>query len=314
MRRFAESPDTPPLSTAVWAPTVRVGRARAPDGTGIHYEVVGQGRNVVLLANGLGGRLYAWRPLLDALWAKYRFVTWDYRGLFHSDCPTSNRRLSLADHVDDARAVLDAEGIGRAALVGWSMGVQVCLDFAATLPSRVTGLVLLNGTYGHVFSTGFQPVLSIPWLPRRLHAIVEWLREHPHLAEYLARVSRTLEWPTAALFILTAGTRSPELIPMLRQYMSDVTGPSFVTYLRLFQELDAHSVYHLLPEIDAPSLVVSGLLDALTPSFQSAHMARRMKRARHLHLVRAGHFALLERPEIVVPAIEAFLHEEGCPA
>ena len=44
--------------------------------------------------------------------------------------------------------ILDAEGIDRAAFVGWSMGVQVSLDAAATHPQRYAGLVLLNGTYG----------------------------------------------------------------------------------------------------------------------------------------------------------------------
>jgi pimeloyl-ACP methyl ester carboxylesterase len=77
--------------------------------------------------------------------------------------------------------------------------------------------------------------------------------------------------------------------------------------LRLFQELDGHSAYHLLPDIDAPTLIISGLLDMLTPAYQSREMARRMPNAEHVALVRASHFALMERPEVVVPAIERFL-------
>ena len=53
------------------------------------------------------------------------------------------------------------------------MGVQVSLEFAANFPERVGGLVLLNGTYGQVMSTGFQPLVSIPFLPKRLHAAFE---------------------------------------------------------------------------------------------------------------------------------------------
>lgn len=300
-----------PLAAAEWAPTVRTGRARSADGTGIHYEVVGEGPRTLLLANGLGGRLYAWRPLLDAFFSTYRCITWDYRGLFDSESPRSQRQLSLARHVEDACAVLDAEGVDRAVAVGWSMGVQVSLDLAATEPQRVAGLVLLNGTYGHVLSTGFQPLLSIPWLPGRLHAVLEFLRAHPDLANHIAWVSRIGELPLLGVFMITAGRRSPKLLPLLRQYMSDVLGPSFVTYLRLFQELDAHSVYHLLPEIETPALVVSGLLDFLTPAYQSWQMAHRLPRARSINLIRAGHFSLVERPAKLLPEISRFLEHEA---
>jgi pimeloyl-ACP methyl ester carboxylesterase len=301
----------PSVRDTPWAPTHRPGRVLAADGVGLHYDVVGAGPHTVVLANGLGGRLYSWRPLVTALWERYRFITWDYRGLFESDSPRSLRRLALAHHVEDARAILDAEGVARAAFVGWSMGVQVALEFAAAEPGRVAGLALVNGTYGHVLSHGFQPIFSLPGLPPRLHAILEFLRDHPSLAGWLARLARTTEIPTMGIFLLTAGRRVKELRPMLRQYFADVLGPSFTTYLRLFQELDAHSAYHLLREIDTPTLIVSGALDPLTPARQSLQMARRMPRARHLRLWRAGHFALLARPDVVVPAIARFLAGEA---
>jgi 3-oxoadipate enol-lactonase len=308
---MSKASDLTPLADAPWWHVHRAGRARAPDGVGLHYDVVGEGERTLVLANGLGGRLYAWRPLIDALWQRYRLISWDYRGLFESDTPPSPRQLSVAHHVQDACAVMDAEGVARAVFVGWSMGVQLSLDLAATNAARVAGLVLINGTYGHVLEHGFQPLLSVPWLPRRLHQFVEWLRAHPWAANHIATLGRTLELPVLGIFLVTAGTRSPKLRPMLRQYMSDVLGPSFPTYLRLFQELDAHSVYHLLPEIEAPALVISGLLDPLTPAKQSWAIAHRMMRARHLRLARAGHFAILERPDAVVPAVEQFLAQEA---
>ena len=63
------------------------------DGVRIAYWVVGDGPKTLLLANGLGGRLYAWAPLVEALHREYRLITWDYRGLFQSSAP--ERRLGL---------------------------------------------------------------------------------------------------------------------------------------------------------------------------------------------------------------------------
>jgi hypothetical protein len=60
-------------------------------------------------------------------------------------------------------------------------------------------------------------------------------------------------------------------------YLGDIsTSPNHtLNYLRLFQELNAHSVYHLLRHIEQPTLVVSGLLDVLTPAYQSMPRNRR---------------------------------------
>jgi len=285
--------------------TLRKGRAASPDGTAIAYEVVGDGEKTIVLANGLGGRLYAWEELLGPLWRGYKLITWDYRGLFESKC--EHRRLAVVHHADDLESILQAEGVKKAVFIGWSMGVQVSLEYAGNHPDTLAGLVLINGTYGHALSTGFQPLWSVPFLPKRLHAVLEFFRRHPELLDYVVRGARLSELPTAAAFSLTAGPMVLRHKKLFHQYFEDVLGPSFPNYLRLFQELDAHSAYHLLPDIHAPALVVSGALDPLTPASQSREMARRLPDAEHLELFRAGHFALMERPDVVVPAIQAFL-------
>lgn len=302
----------PSAATArTWESTHEERRIVAPDGTGIAYEVLGTGDKTVVLANGLGGRLYAWMPFIEAFWSDYRIITWDYRGLFASESPKSKRKLAVAHHVDDAMAILDAEKIERAVFAGWSMGVQVSLDVAGSFPERVAGLVLLNGTHGHVLSTGFQPFVSIPFLPKRLHALLDWLQDHPGVARNLARMTRLAEVPMWMGFRLTAGSRASELTPLLGRYMDDVLGPSFTNYLRLFQELDAHSAYHLLRHIEAPALVIAGMLDVLTPPYQSAEMARRIPNSEYIRLWRSSHFSMLERPDVVVPAIKRFLEQRA---
>ena len=87
----------------------------------------------------------------------------------------------------------------------------------------------------------------------------------------------------------------------------DVFGESFPNYLRLFQALDAHSSYYLLPEVTQPTLVISGGLDWLTPASMSRRIARRIPGAEHLHLPRASHFALLEYSDQVLERMRQFL-------
>ena len=105
---------------------------------------------------------------------------------------------------------------------------------------------------------------------------------------------------------------NPKLTDMYRQYLTDVLGESFANYLRLFQELDAHSVYHLLPEMKQPTLVISGGLDWLTPAKMSRELARRIPGAERLHIPLGSHFALVERTPLVLERIAACLTTPVC--
>lgn len=288
----------------------RVSRhATSADGTRVAYEVLGAGEQAIVLANGLGGRLYAWLPVIDALADRYRIITWDYRGLFESDPLADRRRLGVPSHADDLEAVLDAEGVEQAHLMGWSMGVQVGLEFALRAPERVRSLTLINGTYGQALSTAFQPLVRVPLPHTAMHGVLETLMHNPGLTAAVGRAWRAQVEGAFWLRKRVMGRKRSVFLRGVRQYVRDVFGTHFETYLNLFQQIDAHSVYHLLPEVQAPTLVVSGGLDFLTPPYQSRHIARRIPGARHLSIRLGTHFVLLEHPRRVVRAIAEHLEQ-----
>ncbi len=285
----------------------RVEEVFAKDGTRLSYEVVGEGGDVIILANGLGGRLYAWLPVVQAFKDRYRVITWDYRGLFDSEAPASARHLSVRDHAEDLLTVLDAEGVETAHFVGWSMGVQVALEAHTLAPHRTRSLSLINGSFGQVFSSAFQPLIKVALVPPALHALLEALSDRPGVARFFMKGGHV---GARGLFAVRRA-----LLPRvhshfslgLRQYASDLVRTDPVHYLRLFQQIDAHSVYHLLPQVSAPTLVISGGLDFLTPADQSRAMARRIPGAKHKFFPLASHFAVLERPKKVVKLLTEHL-------
>jgi len=284
----------------------------APDGVRISYEVLGQGERTIVLASGAGGRLYTWEPLIEALHRDYRIIEWTYRGLYNSPC-SDESKLTMRDHALDALCVLDAEGVRHAAWIGWSMGVQVAFAAASLDPTRVSGLVMLNGTWGHTFAAALQPPgVRFPALERFEHKLLEWLRHDPKSAQILAAViKRGVVIPIGLLFLLV-GRRAIALKPLLDRYVSDATSPeTFATYMLLLQELDACSAYHNLPNIQAPTLVVGGQLDPLAPPWVSREMARRLPHGEHLLVRKGTHFVLLEQPEKVVPAVCEFLRHHA---
>ncbi len=278
------------------------------DGVRLFYEVVGHGDKTMILANGLGGRLYSWEPLIRAFSSEYRLLAWDYRGLFESDAPSHIRRLAIPEHAEDIREIMEHEGIKKATMVGWSMGVQVSLETASLFPDQIDRLVLLNGSYGKVLDTAFQPLFRVPWFNKTLHEFIDFMYVRPGPVHWVSEHFDTIEpllrrvgWAYGNLLY-----KNPKLKDLLVQYMSDLLSTDFGNYLRLFQELDSHSVYHLLRDIKQPSLVVSGRLDLLTPAYLSKEMVRKLPHSKHICLPYGSHFVLIEYPEEVVKLMRDF--------
>ncbi len=288
---------------------VREAELVASDGVRIAYEVIGSEGPVIVLANGLGGRLYSWLPLIEALHDRYRFVTWDYRGLFASQSDLAGPQLSITRHADDLSEILAAEKVEEAHLCGWSMGVQVALEFATRYSEVTRSLILINGTYGQVFSTAFQPLFQIPVPHTRLHSIVELGVRFPRVVRGAMRGSLIAVQGIFRARQVVGHDTHPLMALTLKQYLSDLTNTRVENYLKLFQELDAHSVYHLLPGVKQQTLVISGGLDYLTPAYQSKQLARRIPRSEHLRVPLGTHFVLLERPKLVADAIRKHLSQ-----
>lgn len=111
----------------------------------LHVHRAGDpGGTPVLALHGITGHGLRFRPLHDALW-HLRWISVDLRGHGHSPwAPPWN----LEQHVADALAVLDDEGVDRAVVVGHSFGGAVATHLARTAPGRVRRLVLLDPAIG----------------------------------------------------------------------------------------------------------------------------------------------------------------------
>lgn len=108
------------------------------NGTRLYYETAGRGPAVVLLHGGLNdSRL--WDAQMGPLSKRFRVVRYDLRGFGRSNA----ERVEFWP-TEDLRALLDFLKIGRATLVGLSLGGIVAADFALEHPERVEGLVLVG--------------------------------------------------------------------------------------------------------------------------------------------------------------------------
>src|SRR3981081_1730090 len=123
--------------------------ARSGD-VNIAYQVVGDGPiDLVLVLGWVSHLAYVWElpamaAFLNRLASFSRLILFDKRGCGMAD--RVHPLPSLEQRIDDVRAVMDAAGSKRAALLGISEGGVMSALFAATYPERAAGLII-DGSY-----------------------------------------------------------------------------------------------------------------------------------------------------------------------
>lgn len=275
------------------------------DGTEIAYHTVGKGPTI-LLGNGLGGSWKAWSHQIAYFMDRYRFISWDYRGLYRSG-PVENREsLRVESQAMDALAVLEAEGVDQATVLGWSMGVQVALELYRAAPERVAGMVLINGVAGRPW----ESLLNLKGMRHVVPRTLRGVRRVSRLAE--AIVARASRWPETVTWVKRVGLASPTLDDDL---MAELTASfhdlDMDIYMQTLELLGEHDGFDLLRQIGVPTLVVAGDRDLMTPRRVAEQMVREIPGA-ELMLVPGGtHYVAVEFPELVNLRMEKFLRERG---
>ena len=98
---------------------------------------------VVVAAHGITGNGLSWAAVAEALAGQVTLLAPDLRGRAGSrDVPGP---YGLTRHADDLIALLDDRGVDTAVLAGHSMGAYVAALAAVRHPSRVTGVVMVDG-------------------------------------------------------------------------------------------------------------------------------------------------------------------------
>jgi pimeloyl-ACP methyl ester carboxylesterase len=263
-------------------------------------------RPMIVLANGLGGTHSAWRHQVSFLRDRYRFVTWDYRGLFSSGRPRDPHAFSMDHQVRDLFAILDREEVEEAILVGWSMGVQVCLEAVRRRPSLARGLVLINGTFGHPFATLPGGPIAATLVPQAISVL---RRFHGVAGDALRRV---VGWPETIGWLKRIGFVGSELDEeVFADVVAAFSSMDLDAYFRTLNALGEHDANDVLPQIQVPTLVITGERDLMTPRRTAEKIASKIPGA-ELTVVRGGtHYTAVEFPELVNLRIDRFFRAKG---
>lgn len=278
------------------------------DGTRIGYQTAGSGPTPLILCNGLGGTMIAWKPFFDAFKKDYTLITWDYRGLFESDIPQNLDTLSIPHHVMDLKALLDHLNLKKVILGGWSMGVQVALEFHRNHSKQIKGLILINGTSGMPFDTALNSPLSKYIIP----IVNDLLKKHvgkvqPALQPLTNTILDRDEFLNAIQKLgLIHRNLNTEIFKDVAQGMMNT---NLTIYHHIMEYLSKHDATDQLEKIKAPTLIVTGTKDLMTPHSTAEKMAHLIKKSQLFQVNEGSHYCLIEFPELIITRVRAFLNE-----
>jgi 3-oxoadipate enol-lactonase len=243
------------------------------DGTRIHYEVTGRiGRTPVLMIQGLGASKNAWNLQRIAMATRFRCISFDNRGAGRSDKPTEP--FTLEQMADDAIAVLDAAEIETAHVVGASMGGVISQIVAVKYPHRVRSLTLVcTACRNH------------PW---RQELLQSWAKtaEQKGMIEVGKEAAQWVMSPRSFRRLVPAFTWMGPLAALRPRH-------SFVSQIHAILDT-REDLVDQLSKITAPTMVIVGNQDILTPRGDSEEIAERIPNSELVVISGAAHGLMME--------------------
>ena len=238
---------------------------------------------VVVLSNSLGSTHRMWDAQLPELETRFRVVRYDTRG--HGESPVPDGPYAIDDLADDLVGLLDRLGVGRAHLVGLSLGGMTAMRMASRHPARVERMVLL--------CTGTQLSPAQAWKERA--ALV---RSEGSAAVSSAVVQR---WFTPAYLVA-----HPDIRTHYEQMVAATPAEGYAGCCEAIAELDLRED---LAAISAPTLAVAGTEDPATPVTKLSQIAAGIPGARLYLVPQAAHLANAEQPDLINRALIEHLEQ-----
>jgi 3-oxoadipate enol-lactonase len=248
------------------------------------YTDTGLGSPVVLI-HGYPFNRSLWSEQVIALSNSYRVIAPDLRGFGETEVTAGSATMNQM--AQDVAELMDQLQIPRAVIGGLSMGGYVALAFYKQFPSRVRALILAD--------TRAQADTEEAKQTRAQQA-------EKALSEGMAGIADAM---LPKLLTPDTVSKRPDIVMHVRDMMLKTKPEGAAAALRGMAEREDQTP--LLSQISAPTLILVGAEDAITPVADSEKMHHAIPNARLVVLENAGHVSNLERTEQFNDAMLEFL-------
>jgi len=251
----------------------------------LYYEIHGSGPPLMLIA-GLASDSQSWLPLVPFLSSRFTVIIPDNRGVGRS---TQECEITIPLMADDCAALLRHLGIGRAHLLGHSMGGMVAADMAARHPYSAATLTLVATASRN--------------LPRNNIMFQDWATLYESKELRSAFYRNIFAWILTDRFFNDPKQLEAALIYLINYPWSQTPA----SFRRQTAAIAAHNGTETLVYISCPTLVMAGEHDILMPLQCSAALAKGIKSSELAIIKDAAHSLHSEQPERLAEQLTAFL-------
>jgi pimeloyl-ACP methyl ester carboxylesterase/class 3 adenylate cyclase len=266
--------------------------AKAPDGTSIAYQVIGDGAVDLVYASGIWSNVEVmwenslWAHFLERLAKFSQLILFDMRGVGLSDRGSEPPVLELQR--DDVGAVMDSAGSADAIVFGGARAATMAMLFAATHPDRTKALIL----YAPV-----AKIVSTPDFPYGKTAEEQVVFFERFVREVGTGQNLELQAPSVA--------DDDRFVKWWARFERLVASPSAYEELgRIFTNVDVRDV---LPAIHVPTLVIQREDDAIVLKRQARYVADQIQGATYVELPGQDHLPFVGDADAIVDEVEQFV-------
>jgi pimeloyl-ACP methyl ester carboxylesterase len=297
-RRIAADPERAILEAPLEGRALTV---TSSDGTDLHVELFGaEGAPTLVLVHGWTEALRYWVYEIRRLSAQFRIVAYDLRGHGRSGrAPGGDYSLArfgedleavlMATVPDGERAVVAGHSLGGMAIAAWAEHHEVSPRVSATA-------LLFTGIGGLV---GGQLLVHVP---RFGQALADPVARYGFLGARgsLPRISTPVSY-AAIRYVAFGPTATPAQVAFFERMLVACPADVRARAGLAMQDMD---LYHVLPRLTVPTLVMAGEADRLTPPTHARRIAEELPHLFELVVLpETGHMGPLERPDEVCDAL-----------
>ena len=244
------------------------------------YEMSGDDRPVLVLSNSLGTNLSMWDPQMPQLEQHFRILRYDTRG--HGRSSVAPGDYTIEQMGRDVLGLLDALHLDRVYFCGLSMGGMIGIWLGIYAPDRLHRLVLCN--------TAARIGTREMWNARIAAVRKDGMRS---VASGVIERWFTPEFRAA----------SPKKVAQAQQMLENSPAEGYAASCAAIRDMDQCDS---VGRIAAPTLVIRGLRDPVTPAADTEFLVNQIRGAASVEL-NAAHLSNVEQPEAFTEAVISFL-------
>jgi pimeloyl-ACP methyl ester carboxylesterase len=260
----------------------------------IAYKIYGKGIIPLVLISGSANVMEAWpTSFLNEMALTYKVIIFDNRGVGNTTIGT--QPLIVQQFATDTAKLLDALKIQRADVLGFSMGSFVAQQFALNHPEKVNKLVLYGSSCG-----GKN---AVPQSPEIVKTISDIVNNRTTDEKTILSLTFPLEW-------IEANPDYQDNIPKSKEIITASNIKKQFEAVEDWIATNSTGTCNNLQKIKNPTLVISGLDDAVIPSENSLIIAEKIKNSWLVQINGAGHGLMYQYPEQFSRIVKTFFENK----